>query len=250
MGALRGGPLAWGHVEIGHEGAQPTLRKGLAKWLRRSVAASVLLFFAAPLCLLLIYLAVPPPVTPLMLIRLLEGEGLDRRWVGLSEISPHLPRAVIASEDNTFCQHGGFDWRAIDEAMDNYRDGKRLRGASTLSMQTSKNLFLWPGRNYLRKGLEAYMTVMLELLWSKQRILEVYLNVAEWSSGVYGAEAAARHYFKKAAKDLTRREAALLATVLPNPRQRSAARPTARQRRQASVVTKRVGQIAPRLDCF
>ncbi len=222
----------------------------MAKTLRRVALALAALLFALPLSLLLIYLAVPPPVTPLMVIRLLEGEGLERQWVPLSDISPHLPRAVIASEDNAFCQHGGFDWQAIDDAIEDFRDGKRLRGASTLSMQTSKNLFLWPGRDYLRKGLEAYLTVMLELLWSKERILEVYLNIAEWSSGVYGAEAAAQHYFNKPAKALTRREAALLATVLPNPRQRSAARPSARQRRHAEVVARRIGQIRPLLDCY
>lgn len=222
----------------------------MRRYFRRTAIGLVLLLFAAPLSLLLFYLAVPPPITPLMVIRLIEGEGLERDWVSLSEISPHLPRAVIASEDNAFCQHGGFDWKAIDTAIGDFRDGKRLRGASTISMQTSKNLFLWPGRDYLRKGLEAYLTVLLELLWSKERILEVYLNIAEWSSGVYGAEAAARHYFNKPAKALTRREAALLASVLPNPRKRSANKPSSQQRRHADVVIKRIGQIRPLLDCY
>ena len=218
--------------------------------LRRFALGLLCLLVGLPLALIALYAAAPPPITPLMVIRLFEGEGLDKQWVSLAEISPHLPRAVIAAEDNNFCQHNGFDWDAIQDAIEEYQDGRRLRGASTLSMQTAKNIFLWPGRDYLRKGLEAYLTALLELFWDKQRILEVYLNIAEFSSGVYGAEAAARHYFNRPAKDLSRRQAALLATVLPSPRKRSAAKPTQAQARHAITIQRRIGQIRPLLDCY
>ncbi|MGF1611427.1 MAG: monofunctional biosynthetic peptidoglycan transglycosylase [Kiloniellales bacterium] len=218
--------------------------------LWRILRVALLLLVGVPLVLLLLYRVLPPPGTPLMVIRMVEGEGIEKRWVALDEMSPHLPRAVIAAEDNTFCQHGGFDWGAIQEVFAEFKGGKRPRGASTISMQTSKNLFLWPGRDYLRKGLEVYLTVLLELIWDKRRILEVYLNVAEFAGGVYGAEAAARHYFGKPAKALSQREATLLATVLPNPRGRSAARPNAEQNRLAGRLVVRIKQIAPLLDCY
>jgi monofunctional biosynthetic peptidoglycan transglycosylase len=211
---------------------------------------ALLLVFGAPLVLLLLFRLLPPPGTPLMVIRMFQGEGIERQWVALDSISPHLPRAVIAAEDNTFCQHRGFDWGAIHGAVTELRQGKRPRGASTISMQTAKNLFLWPGRDYLRKGLEVYLTAMLELIWSKRRILEVYLNVAELGGGIYGAEAASQHYFGKPAKELSQREAALLATVLPNPRERSAAQPDTEQKRLASTLISRIKQIQPLLDCY
>lgn len=216
----------------------------------RILRLAVLLLVGVPLLLLLLYRFLPPPGTPLMVIRLFQGEGIEKQWVALAEMSPHLPRAVIAAEDNTFCQHRGFDWGAIEEAVAELRGGKRPRGASTISMQTAKNLFLWPGRDYLRKGLEVYLTVLLELGWSKRRILEVYLNVAEFAGGVYGAEAAAQHYFGKPAKALSQREATLLATVLPNPRERSARSPGTEQQRLAGRLNTRIKQIAPLLDCY
>lgn len=180
--------------------------------------AGLALLFGLPLLLVALYRFVPVPLTPLMVIRLVEGEGLTKRWVPLADISPELSRAVVTSEDQRFCSHHGFDWIEIGEAMDEYRDGGRLRGASTLSQQTAKNVFLWPGRNALRKGLEAGFTVLIEALWGKRRIMEVYLNVVEWGPGLYGAEAAAWHYFHRPARTLTRRQAAALAAVLPNPR--------------------------------
>ena len=155
----------------------------------------------------------PQPTTFLMVSRSLEGEGLSYRWRSLDEISPRLIEAVIASEDSTFCAHRGFDMKAIEKALKaNARAGKRgagrLRGGSTISQQTAKNVFLWPGRDWVRKGLEAGYTVLIETLWGKRRIVEVYLNVAEWAPGVYGAEAAAQHWFGKSAADLSPREAA------------------------------------------
>lgn len=166
----------------------------------------------------------PVYFTPLMGIRateqLLDRERefrLEKDWVPMEKISPFLYRAVIASEDQKFLDHHGFDWEAIRAAMDENRSGKRLRGGSTITNQTAKNVFLWPGRNLLRKGLEAYFTLLIEFFWSKERILEVYLNVIEMGDGIYGAEAAARVYFGKAAVDLNRQESALIAAVLPNP---------------------------------
>jgi monofunctional biosynthetic peptidoglycan transglycosylase len=160
-----------------------------------------------------------------------------------------VPRAVIAAEDNLFCEHQGFDWRAIGEAAEDYAAGKRVRGASTISMQVAKNLFLWPGRDFARKGMEAYLTVIVELLWSKRRIMEVYLNIAEWGDGVFGIGAAAHAHFGKPASTLTGREAALLAAVLPNPREWSPVRPTAYIAGRADVIMRRTGQLGPLLAC-
>ncbi|QLH40927.1 MAG: monofunctional biosynthetic peptidoglycan transglycosylase [Defluviicoccus sp.] len=203
----------------------------------------------APTALVLLYRFVDPPVTPLMLIRSAEGEPLHYRPVPLDHISPHLIAAVIASEDNLFCRHMGFDLGALRTEVGNWIDGERPRGASTISMQTSKNILLWPGRDLLRKGLEAWFTPQLELLWDKRRIIEVYLNVAEMGPGVYGAEAAARRFFGKPASALSRREAALLAAVLPNPREWSAARPSPYIQRRATLIMHRIGRLGPLLDC-
>jgi len=198
---------------------------------------------------LLLYRFVPPPITPLMVIRLIEGEGLKRDWTGLEAISPQLRAAVIAAEDNRFCEHHGFDVDSIRDALEEWTEGGRARGASTISMQTSKNLFLWPGRDWVRKGLEAYVTAWLEALWPKERILEVYLNIAEWGPGIYGAEAAAQRYFRVPAARLGRQQAARLAAVLPNPREWSPARPTDYIRQRAAVLERRMGQLGPLLAC-
>ena len=190
----------------------------------------------------------PPPTTFLMVSRSLEGEGLSYRWRSLDEISPRLVEAVIASEDSTFCAHRGFDMKAIEKALKanaraEKRGAGRLRGGSTISQQTAKNVFLWPGRDWLRKGLEAGYTVLIETLWGKRRIVEVYLNVAEWAPGVYGAEAAARHWFGKSASDLSAREAARLAAILPSPRRYNASSPGPYVRRRASRVQAAMGTV-------
>ena len=220
-----------------------------SRWLRRALLAVLCVLVVAPVVLTLVYRIVPPPGTPLMVIRLFEGEGLEKRWRSLEEISRHAGPAVIAAEDNLFCRHHGIDWEAIGTVLEDYGEGKRLRGASTITMQTAKNLFLWPGRNYLRKALEAYLALMLETFWSKQRILEVYLNIVELGPGLYGVEAAAEHYFGVSADRLSRRQAALLAAILPNPRQRSASSPSAGVRRKADTVVVRIGQLGELLDC-
>ena len=183
----------------------------------------------------------PPPATFLMGVRLVEGEGMDYRWRSLDRISPRLVQAVIASEDATFCAHRGFDMKAIERALKanaqaEERGSARFRGGSTISQQTAKNAFLWPGRDWVRKGLEAGYTVLIETAWGKRRIIEVYLNIAEWAPGVYGAEAAARHWFGKSAEDLTAPEAARLAAILPSPRRYNASSPGPYVRRRAARI--------------
>lgn len=165
---------------------------------------------------------VAPPPTFLMVSRAIEGEGLSYRWRSLDDISPRLVQAVIASEDSTFCAHNGFDMKAIERALQanaraEKRGSGRIRGGSTISQQTAKNVFLWPGRDWIRKGLEAGYTVAIETVWGKRRIMEVYLNSVEWGPGVYGADSAARRYFGVGADKLTPSQAARLAAILPSP---------------------------------
>ena len=191
---------------------------------------------------------VAPPATFLMISRAVEGEGLSYRWRSLDDISPRLVQAVIASEDAAFCAHSGFDMKAIERALQaNARAEKRgtgrIRGGSTISQQTAKNVFLWPGRDWIRKGLEAGYTVAIETLWGKRRIMEVYLNVAEWAPGVYGAEAASQHWFGKSADALTAREAARLAAILPSPRRYNAASPGPYVRRRTSRIQAAMGTV-------
>jgi len=184
-----------------------------------------------------------PPFTPLMIYWWVKGESIDYRWRPLSMISPSLQQALMASEDQLFRTHHGFDWDQIHRAIkENHKRGK-LRGASTITMQVSKNLYLWQGQSWLRKGLEAYYTILLELIWPKWRIMEVYLNIVEWGPGIYGAEAAARRYFNCPASKLTRPQAAILAAVLPNPRKWSPLRPT-------SYILERQAQILDQIDGF
>jgi monofunctional glycosyltransferase len=207
------------------------------------------LVLLVPPALVLAYRLVPPPITPLMVIRLIQGEGLRKDWVPLGKISPALPQAVVAAEDNLFCKHSGFDWRSLRGEIDAWPTGERARGASTITMQTAKNLFLWPDRSLLRKVFEAWITPQIELLWPKRRIIEVYLNIVEFGPGVYGAEAASRQYFGKPASDLDAPEAALLAAVLPNPLEWSPARPTDFLSRRARTIQRRIRQLGPMLAC-
>lgn len=232
-------------VQRGRPAARP-------QWvrLRRPLGIAALLLLAGPLVLILAFRVLPPPATPLMLIRLAEGHPIRREWIPYEAIAPALAEAVIAAEDNLFCrQLLGFDFAALREQIEAWQEGERPRGASTITMQTAKNLFLWPGRDPLRKLLEAWLTPQLALLWPKLRVLEVYLNVVEFGPGIYGAEAAARAFFGKAAADLSAQEAARLAAVLPNPLEWSAARPGPYVRRRAAVIERRVAQIRPLLDC-
>lgn len=218
-------------------------------YLRRIAIRISLLAFLVPLAVIVVYRVVAPPLTPLMLVRLAQGEGLDHRPVPLSRVSPQLIAAVIAAEDNLFCSHHGFDTEALQGEIDTWLAGDRPRGASTITMQTAKNILLWPGRDPLRKVLEAWLTPQIELLWSKRRILEVYLGIIETGPGLYGAEAAARAYFGKSAAALNAREAALLAAILPNPREWSPVRPNRLVARRAQRIERRMDQLGPLLDC-
>ena len=196
--------------------------------LGRLVRNLVILFFAISIGWVVLARFVPVYVTPLMFIRTMEalaaGEAPrnTKDWVSIDKISHNMVQAVVASEDNLFMQHHGFSVTDIEKAIKHNKKGKRIRGGSTISQQTAKNVFLWQGRSYLRKGLEAYFTVLIELIWGKERIMEVYLNSIEMGNGVYGAQAATQHWYRKDASSLTKMQAAGIAAILPNPRKYSA----------------------------
>lgn len=189
----------------------------------RIIFKLILCFFGSTIFMVILFKWVPVPITPLMVIRNIEQKQADKAvvwkhdWVSLDKISPYLQLAVVCSEDQNFLKHNGFDMGAIEKAIKHNEKSKRKRGASTISQQTAKNVFLWPQRSWLRKGLEVYFTFLIELFWSKERIMEVYLNSIEMGNGVYGAEAASQHWFKKPASKLSKSEAAAIAAVLPSP---------------------------------
>lgn len=210
---------------------------------------TALALLVVPAALILVFAVVPPPGTPLMLIRFVQGYGIDKDWTPLERIAPALPQSVIAGEDNLFCRHRGFDWKALEGELSVALDGGRPRGASTITMQTAKNLLLWDGRDLLRKILEAWLTPQIELFWTKRRIMEVYLNIVELGPGIYGAEAAARHWFGKPAAKLTGIEAARLAAILPSPLRWQPRRSDAHVVRRGNVIARRVAQLGPLLDC-
>lgn len=195
-------------------------------WVRKTfriLGKMALWFFIVSVFIVIVFKWVPVPYTPLMAIRSLQQSGrgekivCDHRWVPLEDISKNMQRAVIASEDANFLSHSGFDIVAIQKAMKSNSKGKKLRGGSTISQQTAKNVFLWQGRSYVRKALEAYFTVLIELIWGKERIMEVYLNSIEMGDGVYGVQAASKYWYRTDASQLTRRQAAGIAAILPNP---------------------------------
>ena len=216
------------------------MRAAVIIWILRVLTGLLLL----PPALILLYRFVPPPVTPLMLIRSIEGHPRQSHWVAAEDISPEMFRAVIASEDAKFCRHHDFDWQAMNQDLERYEEGVgKLRGASTISMQTAKNLFLWPGRTFLRKGLEAPLTAELELILPKKRIIELYLNIVEMGPGIYGVEAASQAAFHHSAKTLNRREAALLAAILPSPLKSSASKPSAYILRRIATIEVRAEDV-------
>lgn len=184
----------------------------------------VVWFFGLSIFFVVLYKFVPVPFTPLMLVRTIENKWAGKEnyfshdWEPIENLSVNLQKAVIASEDGTFLSHNGFDFTAMQKAFKNNAKGRRIKGGSTISQQTAKNVFLWQGRSYVRKGLEAYFTVLIELIWGKKRIMEVYLNSIEMGNGVYGAQAATQHWYGKDAKSLTKIQAAGIAAILPNPR--------------------------------
>lgn len=215
----------------------------------RIIRFAVFFFFISTIFVTIVYRFVRPPVTPLQLIRVAEqiadGEkiSMKRDWVKLKDISPNMPRAVIASEDNNFQKHHGIDFEAIKKARELNKKRKRKLGASTISQQTAKNVFLWPDRTWLRKGMEVYFTGLIEIFWGKRRIMEVYLNVIEMGDGIYGVEMASQKFFRKPASNLTRSEAALIAAVLPNPRRWSPAKPSSYIQRRQQNILRVMGQV-------
>ena len=199
-------------------------KKRIGRKIFKFISYSILGFFIFSILITIAYRFINPPLTILMVRRSIEQSFSDKRdfrfkkdWVDLDEISPNMVRAVVSTEDNLFYRHNGFDWKAIERAIDHNKISKRKRGASTISQQTAKNVFLWPGRDWVRKGLETYYTVLIEFFWSKDRIMEVYLNVIEFGDGIYGIEAASKHYYGKSAKRLNYTEAKKLARLLPSP---------------------------------
>jgi monofunctional biosynthetic peptidoglycan transglycosylase len=193
--------------------------RSLLQRIGRFIWKTFLILFIAQLVYIIVLKWINPPITLTQLSSVFSGDGLKRDYVGYDEMSSNIKLAVISSEDQAFPDHDGFDWKSIEKAMKyNQRKPGRIRGASTISQQTAKNVFLWQGRDWIRKGLEVYFTKMIELIWGKRRILEVYLNVIEMGTGIYGAEAASQAYFKKPAKNLTRQQAAMIAACLPNPK--------------------------------
>jgi monofunctional biosynthetic peptidoglycan transglycosylase len=209
------------------------------------VGLALALGFAA---LILVYRFLPP-ISTLMLARWLEGETVERHYVPLERVSGFLRAAAIVSEDARFCEHNGVDWGALRWVIDHPGANGPKRGASTIPMQTAKNLFLWTSRSYIRKAIEIPLALLIDLEWPKRRILEVYLNLAEWGDGIFGAEAAARHYFHKSADRLDAREAALLATALPDPRHRNAMRPSRRHLWLAARVMAHARTAGPLVEC-
>lgn len=226
---------------------KPNLLKRIAM-----MAAKVLLWFVVfSVVWVLAYRFINPPITALMIQRNWERKANDkpakaeRKWVDFEDISDNMKRAAVSAEDELFLKHMGFDIKAIEKAYANNAKGKKIKGGSTISQQTAKNVFLWPGRSYIRKGFEAYFTLLIELLWSKERILEVYLNVIEMGDGIYGAEAAAQAYYGKSCTNLRRREAALIAACFPNPRKWSPKKPTSYIRHRQYLIMRNMRRLGP-----
>jgi monofunctional glycosyltransferase len=225
-------------------------RRSLVRRVFRTLVLVALIVIAATLGQVLAYRWITPPTSTLMLAQHVTGTAILREWRPLDRISPNLARAVIMSEDAGFCGHRGVDWKELARVYEQSLDGGSTGGGSTLSMQVTKNLFLWPSKSYVRKAIEVPLTLLADRWWGKPRMLEIYLNVAEWGPGIFGAEAAARAYFKKSAAQLNDAEAALLAVALPNPLQRNAANPSPLQRRLAANVQGRMRSGASNVRCL
>ncbi|PPJ45257.1 monofunctional biosynthetic peptidoglycan transglycosylase [Rhizobium sp. KAs_5_22] len=219
--------------------------------LARRVLRILLVLLLLPYALILLYrIDFIHPVSTLMLADLATFQGYDRKWVDFEKISPHLVRAVMMSEDGQFCSHRGVDWEQMKGVVDDALSGEATRGASTIPMQTVKNLYLWNSRSMLRKGLELPLAMFADFIWPKTRTMEIYLNIAEWGPGIYGIEAAARHHFKTSASKLTPSQAALLAVSLPNPIERVAGKPGKGMKRLAAVVDRRAKRSGAYITCL
>lgn len=238
-------------VVVRERGGRRYLADPIHTRLLRGFGRVLLFVFFAPLLLMFVYL-IPfvHPVSTLMLKDLVTLDGYDRQWVPLDEISPVLVNSVLVSEDGRFCSHAGIDWRQLDLVLGQAAEGERTRGASTITMQTVKNLFLWGGRSYVRKMLELPLAMAADTILSKRRVMEIYLNIVEWGPGVYGAEAAAQYHFGRSAAQLTARQAAYLAATLPNPILRNPAKPSRGMQRIARIVEARARRAGPYVRCL
>lgn len=217
-------------------------KKPLTKRIGLIAGKIILWFVAFSVIWVLAYRFINPPITLLMLQRTAK---VERKWVKFENISDNMKRAAVSAEDQLFLKHIGFDIKAIEKAFENNAKGKKIKGGSTISQQTAKNVFLWPGRSYIRKAFEAYFTLLIELLWSKERILEVYLNVIEMGDGIYGAEAAAQTYYGKSCSNLTRGEAALIVACFPNPIRWTPKRPTAYIKKRQYLIMRNMRRLGP-----
>lgn len=221
--------------------AKQTFARRATRWFIKGL----LIFVIGSIVWVGLYRFLPPPVTVTMLANAMDGRGITKDWMSLDTMSPNMARAAIAAEDGNFCNHFGFDFKAMQKAFkSNLQGERRIRGGSTISQQTAKNAFLWQNGGYLRKGLEAWFTLLIELMWPKHRIMEVYLNIAETGLGTYGANAGSMRYFKHDASSLTRAEAARIAAVLPLPKKRAAIAPTGFTRRYGNMIQRRMGQVS------
>ena len=217
-----------------------------------SLLSKVLIWFLMVSVLwVLAYRFINPPITLLMVVRNIERKAdgksfkTEKKWVDFENISTHMKRAAVAAEDQLFLKHKGFDLKAIEKAYDSNSKGKKIKGGSTISQQTAKNVFLWPGRSWLRKGFEAYFTLLIEILWSKDRIMEVYLNVIEMGDGIYGAEAAAQEYYGKSCTSLSKSQAALIAACFPNPLRWTPAHPTKYIKHRQYLILRNMRRLGP-----
>jgi monofunctional biosynthetic peptidoglycan transglycosylase len=221
----------------------PTFKKKpLSKRIGLIVGKILLWFVVFTIVWVLAYRFINPPITLLMLQR---SAKVERKWVKFENISDNMKRAAVSAEDQLFLKHIGFDVKAIEKAFENNAKGKKIKGGSTISQQTAKNVFLWPGRSYIRKAFEAYFTLLIEVLWSKERILEVYLNVIEMGDGIYGAEAAAQTYYGKSCSNLTRAQAALIVACFPNPIRWTPKRPTAYIKKRQYLIMRNMRRLGP-----
>ncbi len=218
---------------------RPSIVRRVLGWIVKLVFGFILL----SVVMTVVYRFVPPPITWTMIGDIVGGHGATKNWLSLSKIDPDMPRAAIAGEDSRFCTHSGFDYRAIAAAAVRNAKGGRIRGGSTISQQTAKNVFLWQGGGYARKALEAWFTLLIEQIWGKRRIMEVYLNVAETGIGTYGVDAGARRYFRHGADRMTTTEAAQIAAVLPLPKKRAGIAPTGFTRRYGRSIGARIGVV-------
>lgn len=229
------------------EAVAPLFYRRLLKWASVFIAGLVVL----PILVSLIYaISSVRPISTLMAYQWVTGKNVTRAWVPLEDISPYVMQSVLMSEDGRYCFHSGVDWAAVNLVIDDAIEGEPVRGASTIPMQSVKNLYLWSNRSYVRKALEIPLALMVDAIWGKKRLLEIYLNIAEWGPGIFGIEAASRHHYKRSASRLTRRQAAYLAVTLPNPILRNPRKPNRGMRRLARVIERRAKASGAYIGCL